>query len=532
MYKSNILQFLFYLSIGTTLSAQTIYENDINVNKFLLRLNQKQIISLNESVFPISNDLIKINLNPNISNLTEIDIEEAAWYLEKYSLEIGNKSSILGELNLIEDNFKLRLKPIFGYGVSAVGDQNGYTKKVGAHLDAYFGENLGIMFEYLDTGEFGDNVDRTKLFTPNTGHFSKNSSNGIEFSDVRAQLNYNWTWGVISLKKDYNQWGHGRYGQLILSNKAASYPHIQLQLNPTKWLSLNYIHGWLNSLVIDSSKSFYYGRSEVEPRIFEEYKSKFIAANYISIMPNDWLTFSLGNSFIYSGDLRPEMFIPVMYYKVMDHNTGRGDKGDGNGIIYFDLGITYPKNYLFYATAIIDVLEIREILKGDWYTSWFGYTIGASAIDLGIQNSELRIEYTKTNPWLYENKYDLTNYKHLNYSLGHWIGQNADLFTIEYQYSFIRGMHISIMWQLFRKGDMKDIYYAYHEPENLDFLYGERRTENRVKLNIDYEPFHNVYLQAYWSYSDIKDEKVGRTQDFLLGNKNSFSLSLSYGMPF
>ncbi|MCA9748300.1 MAG: hypothetical protein KC414_04295, partial [Romboutsia sp.] len=120
MYKSNILQFLFYLSIGTTLSAQTIYENDINVNKFLLRLNQKQIISLNESVFPISNDLIKINLNPNISNLTEIDIEEAAWYLEKYSLEIGNKSSILGELNLIEDNFKLRLKPIFGYCVSAV----------------------------------------------------------------------------------------------------------------------------------------------------------------------------------------------------------------------------------------------------------------------------------------------------------------------------------------------------------------------------------------------------------------------------
>ena len=318
---------------------------------------------------------------------------------------------------------------------------------------------------------------------------------------------------------------------LILSDKPASYPHIQLQLNPTKWLSINYIHGWLNSLVVDSAQSFYYGKSAVEPRIYEEYRSKYIAANFISITPNNTLTFSFGNSFIYSGDLRPEMFIPVMYYKVMDHNTGRGDTGDGNGIIFFDLGIKYPRNYHFYATAIIDVLNIRDMLNGIWHTQWFGYTIGGSVVDFGIEHLDFTIEYTKTDPWLYENKYELTNYKHLSYSLGHWIGQNADLLTTEFKYSFIRGMRISLMWQLFRKGDMLDIYYAYNDPQPLSFLYGEKRHESRVKLSIDYEVMHNLYLQGNWSYSDIKDEKAGRTVDFLVGSKHNIALSVAYGFP-
>lgn len=552
--KSLSLLVLIITLSSAPVSAQVIYETgDSYIYQYLNRLNTKGIIDFNSSLYPLSKfkiaDILKdiqsrnftrrggqsSNLSSTQStnhSLTFLELQELQWYIDQYSLENGSEASILGEYNLIDNDFKLRIKPIIGYGISAIGDKNGYTKKVGAHLDAYISDNLGIMFEYLDTGEFGDNVDKSKQNIPDKGHFYKYPSNGIEFSDVRAQLNYSFDWGVLSLKKDYNKWGHGKYGQLALSDKASSYPHIALSIQPTEWLSLNYIHGWLNSLVIDSSKSFYYGSSEVEPRIFEEYKSKYIVANYVSIMPNDWLTFSLGNSFIYSGDIRPEMFIPLMYYKVMDHNTGRGGTGDGNGIIYFDLDIKYPKNLKFYGTVIIDVLNIRPILEGVWHTSWFGYTVGASAIDLGIPNSEFRIEYTKTNPWIYENKYDITNYKHLNYSLGHWIGQNADLLTTEFNYSFIRGMHISLTWQLFRKGDMNDIYYAYNDPVNLPFLYGEKRTENRIKLNIDYEFMHNIYLQGYYSYSDIKDEKEGRTEEFMLGNKNSMGLSIAYGLGF
>ena len=59
-----------------------------------------------------------------------------------------------------------------------------------------------------------------------------------------------------------------------------------------------------------------------------------------------------------------------------------------------------------------------------------------------------------------------------------------------------------------------------------------QKSANKIKLNIDYAFMHNVYFQGYWSYSDIKDEKEGRTQEFMLGNKNSFSFALSYGLPY
>lgn len=537
--RFTLLLFTFHLS-PFTLSYSQVLTEDLNnpIYDFIDRMAVKKIIEVNQSVKPYSKKQIEEwlkqikNSEFRIQNLelSRVEIDELEWYLDEYDLERGENVSKLGQYNYLDDHFKFRLYPVFGYELSTTGDASGYSKWVGAHFEGAY-DNLSLMFEYLDIGQFGDNVDRQKYYTNKRGYFNNyQSKDGIEFSDIRGQISYDWNWGNISLRKDYNNWGHGKYGQLILSDKPASYPHIKLQLNPAKWLSINYIHGWLNSYVIDSSKSFYYGTSSVEPRLFEEYKNKFIAANYISIMPYSWLTFSMGNSFIYSGDLRPEMFIPVLYYKAMDHNTGRGAVGDGNGILHFDFGINYPKNYSIYGTVIFDVLNIREWLDGITQTQWIGYTLGGSAVDVGISYLDLRIEYTKINPWLYENKYDITNYKHLNYSLGHWIGQNADLLTAELQYTFIRGMHASLMWQLFRKGDILDIYYAYNDPPKLDFLYGDKRNENRIKLTINYEFMNNIYLNGYWSYSEINDEKDGRTQSFLLGSKNSFSLSLSYGM--
>ena len=355
--------FILLLTSGLA-SAQVIYEtDDFRIYNYLTRLDQKQIIEFTTEVKPVSKIYITqklAELNSKKNLLNDLERNELAWYLRKYSLERNLNGHILGEWNYIEKEFKTRILPIAGYGISAVGDKTGFTKKVGLHFDAYYSDNFGVSFEYLDTGEFGDNVDKRKYNSPRTGHFLKGAPDGIEFSDVRGQVNYNWSWGSISLKKDYNEWGHGKYGQLILSNKASSYPQIELRLQPTKWISFYYMHGWLNSLVKDSSKSFYYGSSNIQPRLFEEYKSKYIVANYLSIKPNNWLNFSLGNSFVYSGDLRPEMFLPFMYYKVMDHNTGRGDIGDGNGMIYFDVALKYPKNFKFYSTLLIDVLDRKS----------------------------------------------------------------------------------------------------------------------------------------------------------------------------
>ncbi len=529
---SIIILFFIFVSIS---NAQIIYETLNNpVYSFLERMAVKKLIDLNLSVKPYSKKEIAVvlkKLRKNINALNRVEKEELFWYLKRYGLEINGKpSKKLGEFGYSTSSALFRAFPIAGYEISTVGPAKGYSKWIGARFEGSVNK-LSLFFEYLDTGEFGDNVDVNKKLTPETGHFYKTAPNGIEFSDVKGGIIYDFGYGSLSLKKNYVNWGSGKFGKLFLSSKAASFPHVEFKLNPLPWLSISYIHGWLNSMVLDSSRFYYSYQGNIQPFLVETFINKYIAANYISFKPKDWLTFSVGNSFIYSGDLRPEMFIPVMYYKVMDHNTGRGDVNDGNGMIFFDLNVNYFKNINLYGSLLIDVLEIRPLLKGEFYKSWFGITTGARLIDLGFENLDLFLEYSMLNPWIYENKYITTNYKHLGYVLGHWIGNNADLLSFRLNYKFIANLDLSLKGEIFRKGGAEDIYYAYIERKKLPFLFGNNRREFSIEFSAVYYPLHNLYVKGKYRYSSIHDDEEARTPDFLLGEKNSFILSVSYGLP-
>ncbi|MEZ5084154.1 MAG: hypothetical protein R2750_12015 [Bacteroidales bacterium] len=66
-------------------------------------------------------------------------------------------------------------------------------------------------------------------------------------------------------------------------------------MKPAKWFEFNYYHGWLVSMVVDSSITDY---STDPPR--EVYRPKYIAANMFTFIPSKKLNLSIGNSIIYS----------------------------------------------------------------------------------------------------------------------------------------------------------------------------------------------------------------------------------------
>ena len=66
--------------------------------------------------------------------------------------------------------------------------------------------------------------------------------------------------------------------------------------------------------------------------------------------------------------------------------------------------------------------------------------------------------------------------------------------------------------------------------KDLPFLYAPLRKENRFGLDITYEYMHDLFLRGSYAFSEIQDGDVLRTQQFLLGKKNSFSLTLNYGL--
>ena len=397
---------------------------------------------------------------------------------------------------------------------------------------------FGGSFSFKDIGEFGDNLDKEKNFSPQAGFTYIPEPNGIESTDIRGSISFNWSWGHISLVKDKLEWGNGNFGQLILSEKAPPFAFIRLDLHPTSWLRFYYIHGWLNSLVYDSSSFSYNHTESVQPYLRKEIVDKFIAANLLSITIFPWLDLSLGNSIVYSGKLAPEFFIPFLFIKRFDSKPKQVNSEDGNKQLYLDVAVRYPKSYLFYSTLFADDIEIRKLLKNDTWGTDIGFTIGGKKIDFFLPNFDITLEYTRINPWVYEHQDETTTYKHFNYYLGDWLGQNADQFRVQFDYVPLRGLKLKVYTEFIRKGKLYDIYYrypigvipGYPTKIPISFLSPPERKEKRFSLEASYEILHDFFADAYYTYSDVTDEDLTRTPLFLLGKKNSFGLTVHYGL--
>jgi len=530
--KKYYLIFLFFPSL---LFGQVIYTPiSSGVYDFLERVSLKKIIEYHDEVKPLSRKAIAsflLEINHYTDKLNQVEKKDLEWYMEEYANEIKQNEKERWFLYRYTDSlFSIRVSPNIGYGLNSTNGKLNYIRWPGLTVYGEYSDYFGAHFEYKDVGEYGNNIDKTKYFSPVTGANFSNAPNGIEHSDIKGSISLNWSWGSISLIKDYDNWGHGKFGQLILSSKSPSFPHIELRLKPVEWLRFYYLYGWLNSLVPDSNNSFYTHTESIEPTLHIPFQNKYLAANLLSITPWEWLDFSIGNSFIYSGDMRPETFIPFIYYKGLDHDLGTQGFNDGNGMIFTDAKISYWKNMEIYGTLLIDVLEMRDILKNKWYTSWFGYTLGGKFIDVGINNLDFTIEFTKLDPWVYENRDASVSYKHLDYPLGDWLGQNAEQLRIQFDFKPVRAINLKLYSEWIRKGGLKDIYYAYVDILNLPFLYAPLRKDYNLGIDASYEIYHDLFTHLFYEFSDISDQDPLRTPDWQLGKTSSFGISIYYGL--
>ncbi len=456
---------------------------------------------------------------------------------EGFAGEVGEGS--VGEVSerywvfaYTDDQFALRVSPLAGYGVRSVAGETNTIRWPGLKFFGYGGDWFGASFEYVDFGETGSNTDRNKRFSPITGAYvNLQSGSTFEYSDVKGSVSFSWKWGNISIIKDYQTWGHGQFGQVILSTKAPSFTQIRFHANPVSWFRFNYFQGWVNSLIYDSSAAFWSHTESVSPTRIIPYKDKYVVANLATFSVMDELDLSIGNAFVYGPNFRFETLIPFLYYKVMDHNTGRIAADDGNGMIFSDFKVRFPKDYLFYGSTYIDVINLRDLLNGRFDNQWLAFTVGAKRFNLFIPNLDVSIEYSRVNPWNYENRNDLASYKHLGYQLGHWIGQNADQLRFQVNYSHIRGLRHFAYLEWVRKGVEGDIAIAYNTAKYgiVEFLQGPLRKDFRFGLETTWEPYHEVKLRGYYELSMISDEDPARTPNYMRGTQHAFGLIASYG---
>lgn len=534
-----ILFFLCIMFFYTKLSiAQIIYTPlNSNVYDFLDRMSAKEIINYYDIVNPIPRSNIAdylLDIQNKSNELSSLELDELKWYEKEYSYELTGTDKRWRLFSYADTLFRVYLTPIVSYSYYSYGGKSNWKRSWLGGFDGTIGKHIGFTFKITDNAEWGDSVDIHKEFTPATGFNFKTVGNQIQYEDINAMLNYSWSWGVFSLGKDYLNWGSGREGQLIFSSKAPSFPFIKLDIHPVKWLYFHYIHGWLASNVPDSL-SFYPTTvvSKQGQSVYREnQRSKYIAANLLSIIPIKDLIFSLGNSIIYSdGSVRIPFLIPfIWYYKGIDHNfyaSTTNDSYGNNGQVFFNISAWYPKDFHFYSTLFVDEFSLTRFLKGDHSRDQLGYTFGVTNYGSLIDNLLFEIEYTKVMPGVYMNYIQTQTYANNSYILGDWIGQNADELYLGVSYYFHRGLKAKAYFEKLDKGgdqlgtDALDL-------RDLNFLYLPLDKYNILGFNVNYEPLYDLNISAYFSYT--KYSHIDLSNYEFSSNSSSFGISINYGM--
>lgn len=540
----------FFIIVWFELFAQTVYQPvTSDIYDLLERLYIKGAIEYHSEIKPIPRKEITEYLIGALSNrekLTELDLKEIEFYRKEFADEISFISDCshlklprtefftFGEngrfrlFNYRDSIFTFNLDPILGIQYGNEWNSGFSQRWNGLEFFGYVSDSWGYSLDLRDNLEQGDNIDYKKINVPAAGiNISKNTNNTIQYSVVNAQVNYSWNTGNLSFGKYAMNVGNGRAGQIISSSKAPTYPLLRLDFRPVSWLNFIYFHGFLESDIPDSST---YRSTSVVGRESISDIPKFIASHMLSFYLGDDISLSIGESIIYSETLEPIYLIPIMFFRLADHYlSSEGSNTGDNAQLFADASYRIsPTNSKVYGSVVIDELSLEKILEGENLSS-VGYTVGAELSDIIIPNSSFVLEYTKIQPFVYTNSNDAQTYKSHNYQLGHWIGSNSDMIYLSYRQNILRGLSIKLSGWYFRKGQTEVPEQQYELPYP-STLYGARRNDKRINLEMIWQPVHNLFVRGYYAYSDISDEEEGRTEEFMLGTYNNFGFAVYYGL--
>lgn len=541
--------FIGSLFLNTQLKAQAVFENPNHpVYKYLSRQAQKGNINFDDLVQPVSRKQIATllyQLRQEESKLSATEQKELEFYLNEYSefdtnLTDSSTHYLWGKdqygnrrlLTVNKHDFIFRADPALTYEYTAGRNKGVFKQATGLAFWGQAGKHFSFQAFVQDVNESGDGVDSLKRFNPETGiqrtaNLNPHSTT-VNYSDVRGSVTYAWNNGLISIGKDQLLYGYGQSGRLILSDKAPAYPFIRLDYSPVKWLHFNYSLAWLQSAVIDSARSYNKGNS-----LYGDYRevwvNKYMASHSLNFLPVKGLELSLGESMISSDNFDPGYLIPVLFFKAYDQYQSRYKITTGsNGQFFFQASSrnNIPNTHL-YATLFIDEIRLETAFDSNRSRNQLGFNLGASVTDVIIPYLTIGAEYTRINPFVYQNLIPAQNYTNQTYLLGDWIGQNADKLIGWLSYNPLPKLTTTAQVIYIRKGadgSLLDQYFAEPQPKFLQ--QGPVQTQTQFIFDARYEFLHRLFMRG--TYVHQKGVIMPEVQTSAVPNQVTFGVSYGF----
>ncbi len=411
---------------------------DEAVYLFLDELAVDGVIEMNRAVKPFSRRLITGKLreaSAKKESLTTRQQKELTFWLGSYSPAEDDGRVRLrynpATAQYRDSLFSLAVSPLLGMTVGSTSGSQAETSiswKNGAKIYGSYGR--WAFFAALQDNHQSPMLGEPQFLTTERGGHIKN---GTDFSEMTGGMSYTWEWGDISFLKDSPVWGSGYAGTNILSGRAPSFMQVRLHLKPARWVEMTWLHGWLTSMVVDSTRS-YWVTNAYGTEYRNVYHRKYIAANIFTVTPARQLHVSLGNSVIWSDPrLTPYFLMPVFFYKSVDHAVNSGIN-NSNSQMFLDISSDNIRHVHLYGTLFIDELSTARFATDDYnFFSWKG---GLRAGNFRFTpNLWFTAECTFTYPLTFQHNVPVTTFENQGYNLGHWLRDNSRswYFAIDYR---------------------------------------------------------------------------------------------------
>ena len=436
--------------------AQGVYTPvGIDVYDFLDNMYTTGLINSNEFVKPLTREEIAgylVQLEQQTESLTENEREQLNWYAKEYFYEM-NKTEPAGKRTFLLEKdegerwrflfyrdslFSFYFNPVLNFNAGSKYDEFQWMRKWGFNSYGKIDNHFGFQIDFGENYLFGKKYSSPYGPIKEQGYIvSHNYSDGFEFSETNGAITYQNNWMTLSAVKQHFIAGSGDESQLILSSKAPSFAAIYLKLNPVSWFRFYYMHGWLLSGLADSSRSYFINDFNDSYRQVES--DKFYVMHALQLLPWDNLSFTLGESIIYSDrNVYFGYLIPFLFFRSLDHmfTYGKGDSGN-NGSFFFDVNYRPVNNLKFYTSVFLDEFSLTNLLKGAGSNNQVAFTLGGNLYsNVGGISLNTILEYTRIQPWVYSNWIPTQTYENHFYILGDYIGQNADQLNLKFKAFF------------------------------------------------------------------------------------------------
>lgn len=512
---------------GTPLFPQEVPHpvNNTGIYEFLDELAGLQVIEVLSSVKPwsrlyIANLLKEADSKRDLLNSRQQ--KELDFYLLDFGKELNTGKNWKRRLDLFyysDSLFSVTLNPVLGGEIFTNSSGKATYLRNGVEARAYI-QKWGFYASLRDNHE-KPLLGRPAYLTKREGGHIKN---GTDWSEMQGGVTWSWKWGNAGLVKDRLQWGDNYNGANIFSGTNPTFVQLRLNLKPVKWFSFNYYHGWLNSMVVDSSRSYWINNS-YGAKYRSVYHKKYVAANMFSFIPLKHLSVSLGNSIIYTDKhFNPAYIVPIFFYKSVDHSQTSG-VDNMNSQMFLDISSRNIRNLHLYVSLFVDELSVSRFTKNDEW-NFLSWKTGFSLSNFPVENLSFTTEFTYSYPLTYQHYVTTLTFEQTNYNLGHYLKDNSREWYLALNYRPYRAFDINLFFL--------DAVRGPDYSETGGSRVGNPPLESVEWHNVSYgiKALFQIKNDLY-AWLDITKSKITGddrwSPEFLFGNKTTVNLGITFG---